>query len=148
MARRGGLRWPADPVEPRRASLRASGTERRRVCRAPLLQYHCSAIWRGLYAFIDSPPGPGWTTNEGYRARWLLEAIEGGDTVVPIAYYLRSNIFQHWSQPPLRYAVFAAGLPREAIEAQLTRTLRFFVGMNPDDIPAIIQTYRLLAGPP
>lgn len=103
---------------------------------------------RGLYAFIDVPPGPGWTTNEAYRARWLLEAIEGGDMVVPIANYRPGNMFRFWQQPPLRYAVFAAGLPREAIEEQLARTLRFFYGMFPDDIPAIIQTYRLLAGPP
>lgn len=103
---------------------------------------------RGLYAFVDIPRGPGWTTEESYRARWLIEAIEGGDTVVPIAYYRPSNMTWFWSEPPLRYAVFAAGLPRDAIEAQLTRTLRFFIGVLPDDIPPIIDAYRLLAGPP
>lgn len=97
----------------------------------------------GFYAFVDMPPGDEWTLTDRYRARWVTEAIEGGDVVVP--YLTRGD---EWEPRRIGFAVFAAGLPTLAIERELRYHLRYWEEYSADEIDAVIATYRSLAGVP
>lgn len=104
---------------------------------------------RALYAFIDLPSGTEWTTVERYRARWLMEAIEAGDVVVPYAGRWTNELgYSSTTMRRLRFAVFAAGVPPDAIEEQLSLTLRYWERMWPETIEPILAAYRALAGMP
>lgn len=92
--------------------------------------------------FIDFPPREEWHVYDHYRSRWLTEAIEGGDVVIP--YQARRTLTGQL--PVLRFAVFAAGLPQDAIEGQLRATLLRWERYEPEEIDAVIETYRDRAG--
>jgi hypothetical protein len=92
---------------------------------------------RALYAFTDLPSGTEWTTVERYRARWLMEAIEAGDVVVPYAGRWTNELgYSSTAMRRLRFAVFAAGVPPDATEEQLSLTFRYWERMVAGDHPA------------
>ncbi|MCW5714924.1 MAG: hypothetical protein KIT43_10470 [Bauldia sp.] len=98
---------------------------------------------RYLFAFIDFPTGE-WDLFDRYRARWLTEAIEGGDTVFSYVSQPRATN----NPPALRFAVIAAGSPPELVEPVLREYLRYYEPLFAENVEKVIRTWRDLIGLP
>ncbi|MCC6737082.1 MAG: hypothetical protein IT534_13280 [Bauldia sp.] len=109
----------------------------------------------GVIVFLDVPADGTATVEDRYWARWLMEAMAGGDTVVPYlglpeVTHRRAVTDGRISEPvrdgarPLRFAIFAAGLSPHIAEAELRDTLMRWERLPPDEVEAVVETWRAL----